>query len=141
MNNALPIVLCLVFIVLAAMHFYWALGGNAFKGAAVPTISGKMAFNPGPLATAGVGVAMLACAALIAAASGLLGIVLPHQFLSWLCYALSLLLLARAIGDFRLVGFFKTVRNSRFARLDSVVYSPLSLALSLGVFAVGISAK
>ena len=141
MNSALPIALCLVFIVLAAMHFYWAMGGNALKGAAVPEISGKVAFSPGPLATAGVGVALIACAALIAAASGFLGIALPHYLLSWLCYALSLILLARAIGDFRLVGFFKTVRNSRFARLDSAVYSPLCLALSLGVFVVGVNAK
>ena len=141
MNSALPIALCLVFIVLAAWHFYWALGGNALKGAAVPEISGKAAFSPRPLATTGVGVALIACAVLIAAASGLLGSSLPHQLLSWLCYALSLILLVRAIGDFRLVGFFKTVRNSRFARLDSAVYSPLSLALSLGVFAVGVSAQ
>ena len=141
MNIAFPIAVCLVFLVLAAWHFYWALGGNALKGAAVPEINSKLTFSPGPLATAGVGVMLLFCAALIAAASGLLDVALPHQLLSWLCYALSLMLLARAIGDFRLVGFFKRVRNSRFARLDSAVYSPLCLALSLGVYAVGISAR
>ena len=141
MISALPITLCSVFLVLAAWHFYWALGGNALKGAAVPEINGKLAFSPGPLAAASVGVVLIGCAMLIAAASGLLGVALPHQLLSWLCYALSFMLLARAIGDFRFVGFFKQVRNSRFARFDSAVYSPLCLALSLGVYAVGISAR
>ena len=50
---------------------------------------------------------------------------------------MALLLLLRAIGDFHLVGFFKTVRGSRFAWLDSSLYSPLCLALALGVFVVG----
>jgi len=56
--------------------------------------------------------------------------------IQWGCFGLALLLLLRAIGDFRLVGFFKTVRGSRFAWLDSALYSPLCLALALGVFLV-----
>jgi hypothetical protein len=48
-------------------------------------------------------------------------------------YALALLFLARAIGDFRLVGFFKRLRGTRFASLDTRYYSPLCLGLALGV--------
>lgn len=48
-------------------------------------------------------------------------------------YALSFGLLARAIGEFKYLGFFKRVHGSRFARLDSLVYSPLCLLLALGV--------
>ena len=40
---------------------------------------------------------------------------------------------ARAIGEFRYVGFFKRVVGSRFATLDTFVYSPLCLALAIGV--------
>ena len=39
----------------------------------------------------------------------------------------------RAIGDFKYVGFFKRVRGSKFARMDTLVYSPLCLLLALGV--------
>jgi hypothetical protein len=46
------------------------------------------------------------------------------------------LLFLRAIGDFHLIGFFKRVRGTRFASLDTAVYSPLCLALALGVFVV-----
>jgi hypothetical protein len=42
-------------------------------------------------------------------------------------------LLARAVGDFRYVGFFKRVRDSRFATLDTRVYSPLCFVLAAGV--------
>jgi len=43
-----------------------------------------------------------------------------------------LVLLARAVGDFKYVGFFKTVRASRFAVLDTWFYSPLCALLALG---------
>ncbi|WP_423856182.1 DUF3995 domain-containing protein [Acidithiobacillus ferrianus] len=41
------------------------------------------------------------------------------------------------MGDFRLVGFFKTVTGTRFARLDSTVFSPLCLAMAIGIFVIG----
>ena len=44
----------------------------------------------------------------------------------------GVVLLARAVGDFRYVGFFKRVRGSRFATLDSRYFSPLCLILGLG---------
>jgi hypothetical protein len=37
----------------------------------------------------------------------------------------------RAIGDFRYVGFFKRIRDSKFARLDTLAYSPLCAALAV----------
>ena len=46
--------------------------------------------------------------------------------------AVGVVLLARAVGDFRYVGFFKRVRGSRFATLDSRYFSPLCLLLGLG---------
>jgi hypothetical protein len=42
-------------------------------------------------------------------------------------------LLARAIGDFKYLGLFKRVRGSRFATLDTFVYSPLCLLLAAGI--------
>lgn len=139
MNSALPAAICIVFVGLGLWHFYWALGGGAVKNVAIPEVEGKLAFNPSAAVTAVVGLVLILCAALVAAASGLIHMPLPGRLLSWLCYALALVLLARAIGDFRLVGLFKRIRGSRFARLDTAVYSPLCLALSTGVFFVGFS--
>jgi catechol 2,3-dioxygenase-like lactoylglutathione lyase family enzyme len=39
--------------------------------------------------------------------------------------------LLRAVGDFRLVGFFKRVRGTPFARWDTRLFSPLCVALGL----------
>jgi hypothetical protein len=43
---------------------------------------------------------------------------------------LAIIFAARALGDFRFVGFTKSVRDSRFARLDTRVYSPLCVLLA-----------
>jgi hypothetical protein len=54
-------------------------------------------------------------------------------------FGVGAVLAARAVGDFRLVGLFKRVRGTRFARYDSLVYTPLCLALAAGCFAVAAS--
>ncbi len=54
---------------------------------------------------------------------------------------IGVILLPCAIGDFRLVGFWKRIRDSRFARLDTAVYSPLCLVLAIGSAVVGFSVQ
>ena len=106
-----------VFTLLGLLHFYWAAGGGTGKNAAIPEINGVPAFRPSKTATVAVGMVLLGTAA----------IVLLHVKLLLACAAAVLVL--RAIGDFRLVGFFKRVRGSKFARMDTLLYSPLCLAL------------
>lgn len=48
-------------------------------------------------------------------------------FVGW---SLAAALLLRSIGEFRALGFFKRVRSTPFARMDTWVYSPLCLLLS-----------
>jgi hypothetical protein len=139
MNNLLVIVLATVFVVLALVHAYWAFGGRIPWPAVVPEVRGRPAFTPSALATFVVAVALFACAGLITATAGVLTVPVSPVVLTWLTFALAVVLLLRAVGDFRLVGFFKRVRGTTFARLDTVIYSPLCLALSLGVFIVALS--
>lgn len=47
----------------------------------------------------------------------------------------------RAVGDFRLVGLFKTVRGTAFAHWDSVLYSPIALGLGLSALWLASSAR
>ncbi|WP_367946795.1 DUF3995 domain-containing protein [Leptospira santarosai] len=47
---------------------------------------------------------------------------------------LSAMFLFRAIGDFRLVGFFKKIRGTKFAKNDTAFFSPLCLLLSILLF-------
>jgi hypothetical protein len=139
MNNLLAIVIVAVFIVLALAHVYWAFGGRIAWLAVVPEVGGRPTFTPSAAATFLVAVALLACAGLVAGTAGILAVPVSHGVLTWLVFALALALLLRAMGDFRLFGFFKRVRGTSFARWDTIVYSPLCLLLSLGVFIVASS--
>ena len=47
--------------------------------------------------------------------------------------------LARAIGDFRLVGFTKRVRGTRFAELDTRLLSPLCVCIDAASAAIAIA--
>lgn len=111
--------------------------GQRIKIAAIPEVEGRPAFVPSRLGTLGVALALLVCAWLVAAASGVVRTSLPQQVLCWFMFGLALVFFVRAMGDFRLVGFFKTVTGTRFARLDSTVFSPLCLAMAIGIFVIG----
>ncbi len=121
---------------LGLMHVYWALGGRAGKSAAVPEINGQRAFVPTRAGTLAVAAALLFAASVVAIAGGLFGVGEFKGFFRFLAYGLSATFIARAIGDFRLVGFFKRVRDTRFARLDTFVFAPGCLALGLAVLYV-----
>jgi Protein of unknown function (DUF3995) len=131
-----------ILLLAAAVHIYWAAGGKAGKAAAVPTAEGRAVIKPSAMSTAMVAAGLCVIAALVALRIGFLR--LPRfagdhvlvQIAVWLIAAVFAL---RAIGDFRYVGFFKRIRDTRFARLDTLVYSPLcaALAVLIGVAAAG----
>jgi hypothetical protein len=137
MLAVLAAALIAIFLLLALVHVYWAFGGQVAKVAAIPELRGAPSFVPGRIATLVIACALFACAALLGAAAGFIDVPVEDVVIRWGCFGLALLLLLRAIGDFRLVGFFKTVRGSRFAWLDSALYSPLCLALAAGVSFIG----
>jgi len=136
MITALAMMVCTIFLVLALWHFYMAVAGHSGESAAVPSRDGKPVFVPSTGSTIAVGFVLILFAVLVACTSGILVLGLPPGLLRVLCYALALGLLARAAGDFNYVGFFKRVRGTRFARMDSLLYSPLCLALSVAVATV-----
>jgi Protein of unknown function (DUF3995) len=136
MHSVVPAVVCSVFVLLALWHVRMAFAAMTGQGGAVPSVDGKPLFVPTRRATLLVALVLLLFAVLVAATAGIIPLGLPLAILSWLSYALALGLLARAIGEFRYVGFFKRVRGSRFAILDTLVYSPLCLLLAAGVAVV-----
>ena len=129
-TTALGAVVTSVFVALALWHFRIALSPASGESGAVPSVSGKPLFVPSAKATVGVAVVLLCFAGLVAATAGLVQLPVSQRILSTLCYVLALGLLARAVGEFRYVGFFKRVRGSRFARLDTLVYSPMCVLLA-----------
>lgn len=49
------------------------------------------------------------------------------QYTGWI---IALLFFIRAIGDFKYVGFFKSVKQTTFGTMDTTYYAPLCLVIS-----------
>ena len=100
----MPIVSCgaiALLVAIAAVHLFWAAGGSAGKAAPLSVGAGLI---PNPF---------------------------PSAIIRTATAGLALLFFARAIGDFRYVGVFKSVTGTLFARRDTFLYSPLCLVLAL----------
>lgn len=132
MRTFIALLVAGVFLALSGLHVYWALGGKTPGGAFIPEVAGRRAFTPGRGARLAVAVALSVAALLVLARSGLLP-GLPAAPVAWACGLLGAAFVLRAIGEFRLVGFFKTVRGTEFASMDTWVYSPLCLVLGVAV--------
>jgi hypothetical protein len=135
-------VLAAVFAAIAAVHVYWAARGAsaasvdaATVGGAVPVrADGTPLFTPGPLATLAVAVLLAAAAVVVLGRAGVVAPVAPAILYRAGTWVLGCVLLLRAIGDFRYVGIFRRERHSRFAAMDTVLYTPLCALLAAGVF-------
>jgi hypothetical protein len=121
--------LCAIFVSLAGLHFFWALGGRAGIEGVVPQENSQPLLIPRKAATVLVAFLLLAAAG-VSLWRGLE----PNARSYWVPYSgtwvIALLFAVRAIGDFRYVGFFKRVRGTTFARNDSLVFSPLCAVIS-----------
>jgi Protein of unknown function (DUF3995) len=135
----LATIIVTLLLIVAGIHLYWAAGGLRGKMAAIPQINGFPAFLPSSGATLVAALFLSLCAILIASDSTIIPLLLPRVLENWLMYGLSLGFALRAMGDFRLVGFFKRVRGSRFAKLDTFVFSPFCVVLAIAVFLIAFS--
>ena len=134
-------VLSLIFGILSAIHWFWAFGGRWGFDGVVPTVDGAPAFSPGPGATIAVACALLAAGYVCLWRAGVFTLPLPAWVPVFGVWTLAVLFLARAVGDFRLVGFFKTIRDSQFARNDTRIYSPLCAVISILAVWLGVVAR
>lgn len=133
MRTALTLSTAGILAGIGLLHAYWACGGRLSIGGAVPQVGGVAAFRPSAAATFAVAVALFLAALVVAAAGDLIKVPGPAWLQLGAAIVLALIFAARAIGDFGLVGFFKTRGDGAFARLDSWIYSPLCLILAAAI--------
>jgi hypothetical protein len=114
-------------IAAALVHVYWAAGGSWMADRATPTTSGR-AVAPGPVPTLAVAAALGVFSALVSLVAFDAG---PDQA-RWLVIAGVVVFGLRAIGDTKVAGFTKTVRDSAFASADDRWFTPLVVFLALG---------
>ena len=122
-----------VLVLIGLLHVYWAMGGRMGITVAIPEFEGRSLFRPGPLVTFTVALLLFFAAVIVAVQAGMIF----HEKFGLVPRAativLAMVFAARAIGDFQYVGFFKRVTETRFARLDTLCYSPLCVLLPLGL--------
>ncbi len=128
----LPIILCLVFFALAFIHFNWVLGGEFGYAQSLPTNeSGERVLNPKRIESAIVALGLAAFGVFYLLKSGLIHTILPMWIMQYGGWVISIIFILRAVGDFKYIGFFKSIRNTDFGELDTKIFSPLCLAIGV----------
>lgn len=118
-----------VFAALGLLHLYWACGGRWGAGVVLPTRGDSLAFEPTPAMTVLVALGLFAAAFVVLSAARL-ATGLPGSLAELGAWGLAGLFALRSVGDFRYVGFSKRIKDTPFARWDTLLFSPLCLALA-----------
>lgn len=117
---------------LSILHLYWAVGGTRWLSEALPDLEGDADhFTPPQWMSAAVAFMLAAFAGLLL--SGALGVSAGAVRLATAIG--GVVLVVRAVGDGRLVGFTKKVRQSSFARRDDKYFTPTVVLLAFGAMA------
>lgn len=134
MIRILGILLTVIFAVISLFHLYWAMGGAFGRSVAVPSRGETRAFEPSAGGTILVAFAFLLAIAVILGQLRLFGDIAPRWLFRWGTWAIALIFFLRAVGEFRLVGFFKKVNDTPFAYWDTWLFSPLCLVIAIIAF-------
>lgn len=124
--------LFIIFIFLAGVHVYWAFGGKWGSEGVIPVRSDdRKPVMPGVVPTLAVAAGLFVFGFFVLVKSGQLTMDLPGWLNSYGLYVMAGIFFIRAIGEFRYLGFFKKITNTRFARNDTKFYSPLCLVIGM----------
>ena len=122
----------LILIALGVIHFNWVFGGKfGFKESLPTKENGERVLNPRKIDSAIVGIVLTAFGVFYALKSGLINYNIPEQIMTYGSWIIPILFLLRAIGEFKYVGFFKSVRKTGFGKLDTMFFSPLCLLIGI----------
>lgn len=133
----LSLILALVFLLFGGIHFYWVCGGKWSLEKVIPTKTNDLNTKPIPkFATIIVGLVFLFFSLIYVIKSGLISIQIPKWITSYSYYGIPTLFLLRAIGDFKYVGFFKSITTTTFATWDKKLFAPLCLLIAIISFTI-----
>jgi hypothetical protein len=133
-GDAIAIVAATILFAIAAIHVYWAFGGrwpgHDAESLARTVIGGPpgMRMAP-PIASLAVAALLTVACALLVVHRGLLPIAAPHGVVRVGVFGVAAVLLARGTYGFFDERARPAIRGSRYARLNTTMYSPLCLAV------------
>ncbi|WP_456867245.1 DUF3995 domain-containing protein [Galbibacter sp. BG1] len=128
----LSILLSLILIVLGMIHLNWVIGGKFGYVESLPTKeNGERVLNPKKIDSAIIGIGLIAFGIFYMIESGLIEYSLPEWIIKYGGWIIPIIFLLRAVGEFKYVGFFKSVRKTDFGKLDTKLFSPLCLIIGI----------
>jgi hypothetical protein len=130
MVKVIAAVLFLIFLFLSLIHFYWAFGGKWATQGVYPTPDDKTPpRNPGIIATLLVAIALFGFGIFYLIKVEILSFQLPQIIDKYGLWILIAIFTLRAIGDFKYLGFFKKIKNTKFGQNDTKYFAPLCLII------------
>ncbi|MFQ5524912.1 MAG: DUF3995 domain-containing protein [Thermoanaerobaculia bacterium] len=130
--RVLGIILAAVFVVLAGFHVLWAIAGVPTGVQVVPSVPGGPVPTPRAASCLAVAVALTLAAVVVLSGADVILSRVSRRLRTVAGSVLGSVFVLRAVGDFRFVGFFKSITETNFAFWDTRLYTPLSLAIGLG---------
>lgn len=116
---------------LGSFHVYWLVGGTWGLDRVFPTKGNEpTTFSIPKFATLIVALGLFLFGGLYLLKSGLVAVQVP----SWVSYAywfIPAIFMVRAIGEFKYVGFFKKIKDTKFAKADTKLFAPLCLGIGV----------
>jgi hypothetical protein len=129
MTTFISIINAIALILISAIHFYWAMGGKWGGDRVFPEIKSSKPIRPSRLATAFVAFIFLGFALVYLDKMQVIEVPFPNFIEQYGTTILGVIFIIRAIGEFKYIGFTKTIKDSKFAEMDTKYYSPLCLIL------------
>lgn len=125
-------ILSLIFFMLSGIHFYWLFGGKWALKNVIPTkIGDTSTFTIPSIATGLVAIFLFLFGFFYLLKLGVVEFTLPERIISFISWMIPIIFLLRAIGEFKYVGFFKSVKTTEFGKWDTILFSPLCLAIGV----------
>ncbi|PBC11826.1 DUF3995 domain-containing protein [Mesorhizobium sp. WSM3859] len=135
METAVVAACSAVLLLGAGFHVYWGLGGRLGAGVSLPQREdGSPAVKETAAGALLVGLVLALVFLLVLGFAGLIQLPVAHWLLKTAIILWSAIFTLRALSWSRYFGLFKRVKNTRFAKYDSLLYSPSCLLLGLGLF-------
>ncbi|MFL9884411.1 DUF3995 domain-containing protein [Paraburkholderia agricolaris] len=132
--------LAFAYFIFALMHVYWAMDGRRGLRSAIPERDdGRPLFHPRRYGTWVIAAAIAGCSVLLLWWVRAFASPLPDSVLRGGVLMLAVAMVLRAIGDFRYFGLFRTIRISRFARMDRWLYTPISMLAGALLLLMGLT--
>ncbi|GAA3769422.1 DUF3995 domain-containing protein [Flavobacterium ginsengiterrae] len=140
MAKIIAVVLFSIFLFLSLVHFYWAFGGKWGTEGVYPTPDSQTPpKNPGIISTLIVAIVLFTFALFYLIKVSIILFELPFWIQKYGLWILTSIFAVRAIGDFKYLGFFKKIKNTKFGQNDTKYFAPLCLVISILTFFIIVS--